>query len=64
MKLYIQGKKKRKISKFVDAGSNNWNETEGKKQNRMDQQGRVKKENKTLGTGRRRNIAILYLNKK
>ena len=54
-------KKKRKTSRFMDAGSNNGNEREGNQQHGMDRQGRMKKENKTLGTERCKNIETLYI---
>ena len=44
--------------------SNNWNQKEGNEQHGMDQQGRMEKENKTLGTERSENINTLYINKK
>ena len=56
-------KKKRKTSKFVDAGINNRNEREGTSQHGMGQQRRMEKKNKTLGTERCANIYTLYINK-
>ena len=43
-------KNKGKTSNSIGAESNNWNEREGNQQHGMDRQGRMKKENKTLGT--------------
>ena len=58
-------RKKGKISKVVDAGGYNRNESEGNWRLGVDRQGRVEKENKfTLGTNRCENIKNLYINKK
>ena len=46
---------RKEASKFVNAVSNNLNERE------MDRQGRMKNENKTLGTGKCENIDTLYV---
>ena len=54
---------KRKTSKFMDLGSNNWNERAGNYQYGMDRQGRKEKENKTFDTERCENIDTLYINK-
>ena len=42
----VPWKKKRKISKLMDAGNNNKNETEGDYQNGMDRQETMEKKNK------------------
>ena len=51
--------KKEKTSKFVDAGSNNWNETKGNYQHEMYRQGRMEQENKTLGIERQEIVYTL-----
>ena len=48
--MYNWKMKKRNTSKFVDAGSNIWNEKEGNKQHGMDREERIEKENKSSGT--------------
>ena len=55
-------KKKRDTSKFADAGSNNWNERNRNEQHGVYRQGRVEKENKTLGAEICENINTLYIN--
>ena len=47
-------------SKFVDA-RNKWNEKEGNELHGMDRQGKMDKENKSLGTERCENIDTLYI---
>ena len=58
-------KKKGKITKFKDAGSNHRNEREGHQQLGMYQQGIKEKENKikTIGTERSENIDTLHIYK-
>ena len=54
-------KKKEKTSKFVDAGSNSWNEMTA---NNMEWIEVIKeKKNETLGTERSEDIDTLYINK-
>ena len=52
-------KKKWKISKFANAGSNNWDERKGNSQHGVDCQGIMEKENKTLDTERFQNVHTL-----
>ena len=47
----------------MDAVINNWNERKGNWQHGMDRQGRMVKENKTLGTEIRVKNDNLYINK-
>ena len=61
--VHLEEKEKRMTLKFVDAGRNNGNEREGNYKHGMGRQGRMEKENKTLGTGRCEKIETLYLNR-
>ena len=53
----------RKTSKFLEAGSNNWNEKE-ENLHGMDRQGRMEKKIKTSGTIISENTYTKYINKK
>ena len=55
-------KNKGKTSKFVDAGSNNWNERERNYERGRNRHGGMEKENKTLGTEICENIDTLCIN--
>ena len=46
--------------KFVDEGSDNWNEREGNQQHEIGRQARMEEENKTLGTKSYENIDTLH----
>ena len=53
----------RKNAKSMAPRNNNWNESEGAEQCRMDGEGSIEKKIVLLGTERYENILILYINK-